>query len=694
MADGLDPNQLEWIAAINGMTPQEYLDSQAETQRQQAETDAFNAKRRQGLEEYWKTHPQNLTYQDTGSHFGSEDPYFIAEPRTQAEIDEANRSVTAKVQGREYNNWSDAADAENDLASRFDSGLDPARQRLADSAASGAATRAASTAGVRDAVSAARSGNAAIQGQRSAATSAANQQSAQTLQGLQGAFGTANAAEAANIGNLQDRYDSYGVLQGSGPYQGISSDAGLVAQQQASYDSFNNWAAGGGDISSDPGLVQQQQDVYGGLMGYANGENDISSDPGLVAMQQGVYDDYGQFASGAMDLTSQAATAQADPEALAAQKEALSEFRARMDPKQTDAERFLYMQSRLAQEQSQRAARDANYRELERRGMGGSTMALSNLNASSAEASNTRALQDLGANAKAVDRAEKALVNYGNMSSTIADQSFQRDFATKSAADAMAINNNKQRLAGIQGQGQMATEMRNADDDIKKFNSQQRLSGLQSAGVVAGQMRDADDRIKMTNQEMRMRGTEGAARQANEMRTADDAMRTFNKDQEMIQTRHMDDFAAQQQRDAWERDTGLSDRQFRASENVADRADKYAGRAETATQNSWGRQDSDTRLGVDINRDAVEGADRVAGRSNEEARDNATDARGQAEFDLGAGRTRAEIEGKAIDTRSKQISEDAEDRRARQAEVAAEKRQGQLFEHDNEVSSIGDLLFG
>lgn len=677
-----DP-QLEFIAAINGMSPEEYVASQQGFQERQAADNAFQAQRRAGLEDYWASHPPSTS--NTGTEF------LIENPRTPQEIEAANRSVTNRLQGREYGSYADVADAYQANADQTQQTLAGTRGTLQSGATQDAATRAASVGNLNTAFNNATEGNRQIMQQRGAATSGANSQSAANIAALSGAYQQSGARDAATVGALQDRYDDYGILQGSGPYTNISSDAGLVAQQQASYDAFGNWAAGGGDISSDPGLVGQQQDVYGGLMGFANGENDISSDPGLVAMQQGVYDDYGQFASGAMDLTSQAAGATADAEALAAQKEALGEFRERMDPKQTDAERFLYMQSRLAQEQSQRAARDANYRELERRGMGGSTMALSNLNASSAEASNTRALQDLGANAKAIDRAEKALVNYGNMSSTIADQSFQRDFATRSAADAMAVNNNKQRLAGIQGQGQMATEMRNADDDIKKFNSSQRLTGLQSAGVVAGQMRDADDRIRMSNQEMRMRGTEGQAQQANAMRTADDAMRTFNKEQEMIQTRHMDDFAAQQQRDAWTRDTGMADARFRQTEADDRRSDSLAGRSETATQNSWGRSNADFNAGQDANRDYLEGYDRVVGRSNESLRDNATDRRGNAEFDLGSERLRQEGTNKAIDTRTAQLQSDAEDRRAREAETSAQRRQADQQEFDSSFSQVGLL---
>jgi hypothetical protein len=349
------------------------------------------------------------------------------------------------------------------------------------------------------------------------------------------------------------------------------------------------------------------------------------------------------------------------------------------------------MQSRLSQEQSQRAARDANYRELERRGMGGSTMALSNLNASSAEASNTRALQDLGANAKAVDRAEKALVNYGNLSSTIRQQSFSEDYATKSAADSMAINNNKQRLAGIAGQGQMATEMRNADDEMRQFNSTQRMEGLKGAGTMANSMRQSDDAMRMGNADRRLQGTIQQGNMATDMRNANDAITMFNSEQTNIQARHRDDFNATQQRDAWGRDMGMADAEFRRTEADDRRTGVRTDAGIRTTENQWNRDARTAETGVTMNRDYLEGVDRGVGRQNEALRDDATDRRGNAEFDLGSSRLRADMEGRAIDSREKQLESDAEDRRARGAATEAQKRDALQREHENSFEQQGFL---
>ena len=466
-------------------------------------------------------------------------------------------------------------------------------------------------AGQSAAFNSATAGNAGLLQQSQAARNASNAWDQSTLSAADAGYAQARGMDASNVGNLQALNGTMQQLQAS-PYVGdVVSDPGLVGMQMSSYNDFGNWASGA---------------------------NDVYSDPGLVGMQQGVYDAYGGFANGDYDLTSQAATAQADAEALAAQKEALGEFRDRMDPKLTDAERFLYMQSRLAQEQSQRAMRDANYRELERRGMGGSTMALSNLNASSAEASNTRALQDLGANAKAIDRAEKALVNYGNMGSTIADQSFQRDYATKSAADRMAINNNQQRLAGIQGQGQMSTAMRNADDAMKNANANRQLEGTKGQAALATDMRNASDAIAMNNQNQRA-----------------------------VQSRFQDSYRADQQQQAWQRGTDISSAQFRQSENLSRDTANRANTNIAASNNAFDRAATTTNQGIGANRDYMAGYDALTGRQNEAMRDNSADLSRSADFALGTAGIQAGAQRDVNATRSARLQNNAEDRRANEA---------------------------
>lgn len=616
----IDDPQLAYIAAINGMTPREYVRAQRDYDQQKAVDDAKAAEARN-----WYEGATGAIQQ--GDIWGA----------NQAGLDAAGRPVADAEAARRYTPYDDLAVDIGDNAFATQQRLDPYQQQANDAYTQNRATRATNLNNQTSAFNQATAGNAALFQQQQRNTLAQNTADQSTLASMRDAYGQSNALDAGNVSQLNSTLGGMSQLQAQAFDPTVASNPQYVGMQQAAYDDFGGWASGA---------------------------HDISSDPGLVAMQQGVYDDYGQFASGAMDLESQAALAQADPEALAAQKEALGEFRERMDPKLTDAERFLYMQSRLAQEQSQRAVRDANYRELERRGMGGSTMALSNLNASSAEAANTRALQDLGANAKAVDRAEKALVNYGNLSSTIADQSFERDFSTKSAADRMAINNNQQRLAGIAGQGQMANSMRTADDAIR-----------------------------IQNQSMQMKGTEGQANMATNMRNADDAINMFNSEQKGIQSRHVDDYNAQQQRDAMTRAGMISDAGFKQTEGMDRRTANSTSNALTASQNQWARGAEDTRTGQSMNRDYLDGYDQITGRSNEAMRDAGTDLGRSTSTALERERLAQDAYGQQTNIRGKIIDNQQEDRRAAEAEAAARRQQDDQQRYEDNSRSALDYIF-
>lgn len=280
---------------------------------------------------------------------------------------------------------------------------------------------------------------------------------ASNVSGLGSSLGNANYLDTQNIGAL-----------GSSLGRANALDAANMAELGGQLNQSNALGAQSlGQLQALNGSMRQLT-----AQGYGA---DVVSNPMDVARQEAAYGAFGDFASGAYDYTSQAAQAYADPESVAAQKDALGQLKEQSSPKLTDAERYLYMQARLMQEQSNRANRDANLRELQRSGMSGSTMALSNLNASSQEANNTRALSDLGANAEAIKRAQAALVNYGNLASTISGQSFQQAYGRGQAADAASQFNTNTKLQGSIAQGNMATQMRSADDALLQFNKAQSL---------------------------------------------------------------------------------------------------------------------------------------------------------------------------------------------------------------------------
>lgn len=668
-------NELDFWADLNGQDPETYVRTQRDintSNGKQAATDKLN----NAIRRYESTRPG--------------DP---ENAQAKADIDAAYAEQQGYQATQNYQPYNDLAYDQRDQSQAAVDALHPYTQAIGQQRQANATNASQWQGAQSQAFNNVTNSNNGWVNSVASAQGAADSASDAAMGRYGSALDSANNTAASGYGALQDAYGNYGILQAN-PYQGdAQSNAADVARQQASYDTLGGWASGANNISSDAGLVGQQQDIYGQFNDWASGGHDISSDPGLVGMQQGVYDDYGQFASGAMDLESQAATAAADPEAVAAQKEALGEFRDRMDPKLTDSERFLYMQSRLAQEQSQRAVRDANYRELERRGMGGSTMALSNLNASSAEASNTRALQDLGANAKAVDRAEKALVNYGNMSSTMREQSFSEDFATKSAADRMAVNNNQQRLAGIAGQGQMATAMRNADDDIKKFNSTQQMQGLQGAGMMANTMRGQDDAMRQGNANRQLAGAQSQGEMATSMRNAGDAMNMFNKEQQGIQLRHEDDFNAGQQRDAWTRDAGMFDASQSYANGLAGREGDYAKTGITAADQKFERAASTAGTAMTANRDYTQGFDNLAEGARTDRRDAMTGLGAESdaayrEQDL-AQRGNADVNA----TRRNIIDQQGEDRRAGEASASARALQDDQQRYEQRNRSVFDQIF-
>lgn len=424
--------------------------------------------------------------------------------------------------------------------------------------------------------------NQGIAGQLTGYAGAANQADQGVLSGYAGAIGQGNAMDASNVGQLQQLNSSMQQLQAGG---------------------------------------------YGA---------DVTSDPRYVGMQQNAYDALGGYASGAHDLTSEAATATADPEALAAQKEALAAYKERIDPKMTDAERALYLQNRLQQEQSNRANRDANMRELGRRGMSGSTMQLSNLNASSQENAINRQLGDLNANKAAIERAQQSLAGYGNLSSTIADQSFRRDFSTKSAADQMAVGNRDIAFQGTQAQGNMATNMR----------------------------------------------------------ASDDALKTFNKAQSLQQQRFQDQYRADQQAQAWGRGTDLSKAQFQQSGNLTDRAGAYANTATQSINNQYNRLGDASKTNIDVNNSALKGQQDFAAQQGRDLDSNRAALAQSGDFQMG--RTKAQLAAQmdVNNTVNKAMDSAAEDRRATQAQIAAQRQQDQQNQWDQEHRSPFSLLFG
>jgi len=416
--------------------------------------------------------------------------------------------------------------------------------------------------------------------------------------GLTGAAQSANTADYGVLGGLNDSNARSGAM-----------DAQNVGDLRALNGSMRQLTAGGygADVAANAQDLARQESAYGALGGYASGQ---------------------------YDLDSQAALAVADPEALAAQKEALGAYKERIDPKMTDAERALYLENRLQQEQSNRANRDANMRELSRQGMSGSTMQLSNLNASSQENATNRQLGDLKANAMAVQRAQDSLAGYAGLGSTIADQSFKRDFSTKNAADQMADSNRQLSFAGTQAQGN----------------------------------------------------------QANQMRTQNDALSTFNKEQSLQQQRFQDSFAAGQQNDAWGRGTDISTAGFKQTGAQDARAQGYADTATTSINNQFNRLGSAAQTNIGVNDSALKGQQDFNTQQSRDLDSGRAALTQSGEFAMG--RTRAQIAAQSDVNGivNKSIDNQQEDKRAADAQRAARAAQDRQQRFDESQRGLLDYI--
>lgn len=132
---------------------------------------------------------------------------------------------------------------------------------------------------------------------------------------------------------------------------------------------------------------------------------------------------------------SKAGKAEADPEAIQAQKDALAMFRERTDPGLTDKERAIIEINRRGQEQNLRASREAALAGQRARGFGGSSQALQATLGAQQEGAQRRMLEDLGASGMAIDRSQAALRDYAGLGGDIRGASFEEEYLTGSAVD-------------------------------------------------------------------------------------------------------------------------------------------------------------------------------------------------------------------------------------------------------------------
>jgi len=351
-------------------------------------------------------------------------------------------------------------------------------------------------------------------------TNAANAADQQSLGQYTQALQAVGAWDAGNYNQLNDVYGQMGQLQARGYGAPVVSQAALA--------------------QADPGAIAAQNQALASLGGWANGSHALTSqaagayaDPGDVAAQRNAAAALQEIAGGSLDVH----VGQEDPEAYAAQQDALRQFGALTTPEVTAAERFIYEQARLRQEQDDRANRAATMTNLRMRGMLGGGAEIGDSALAAQRTSQNRLLSDLGAQANAINRSMVALQGYGGMANTMSSQANQialSNSALRAQAQEAAYN----AYATLRAQGFSEEYARRAAaDQMAQFNNTQQLQATGMQGELA-----STQRAQSFNESF-SRGT------------AADTVAMFNKEQSQITQRFQDEYAAQQQQQAWMRET-------------------------------------------------------------------------------------------------------------------------------------------
>jgi hypothetical protein len=421
------------------------------------------------------------------------------------------------------------------------------------------------------------------------------------------AVGTANANDQATFGNLRGLYGGIQPVQlagyqGAGPSRaaGAYADPSSIAAQRSFLNQFQGVANGSlngvsqaAGAYADPASIAAQTRALNSLFGAAGGALNVTSqgaqafaDPTTIEGQRAALEQFRNMAGGGMDLESLAAQAGADPESIEAQKYALGKYKGWSDPTVTAEERFIMELARRNEEQDRRAAMDAHLRDLDSRGVRGSGAETGAFLGAQQTTSQNRLLQDLGAEANAVARAERSLGAYTGLATDIRGQSFTEDFNKRAAGDAMNVNNRDVRIRGIENDASLNTTMRNqsfseayqrgvAMDTIAAGNANRQLSATGMAGDLASQQRSqsfnetfnrgaAADNMYNQNANRQFAGMQAGFGAASDMRNssfaeefnrgqAADVQTRFNQGQQQQYNQFAANFGLQQNNDVWGR---------------------------------------------------------------------------------------------------------------------------------------------
>lgn len=384
-------------------------------------------------------------------------------------------------------------------------------------------------------------------------------------------------AEAAKLGTSRDTANQ-GSLDALGSYTQTLNELNrrndaTVGEAQGMFDSLRTPIVGNLQSQAaiaDPQALAAQNEALSMLGGTANGALDYQS------QAAGAYADPKYVAMRDMGLadlydvskgSKDVHVGQEDPVAYAKAMEALDKASSLTNPAVTDAENFLYEKARQGWEMDQRALDAAKMSNLRRRGMAGGGAELTLGALGSQQIAQQRVLSDLAASAQAVARSQDMLKLQGQLGSQL-----------NSEANALATGNANRQLQalGMYEQGAETAQQSSFDQAYKR-------------GVAA-------DNASANNQATRLSGQIAYGNQANAMQDdafnrgqAADAMATWNKS-----------FEASERDALWGRQTDLSGLKLNASAQNSNNASNIFQGTTSVLNNNYVRdaQLAQTNMGV------------------------------------------------------------------------------------------------
>ena len=515
--------QIAWIAAINGQTPQEYLETQA----------AWNANGgRAPLTPYqqWygtQTAPDSVFQ----SIFGAQgaDDRFVQDETTR--LGQYNQGLGAL--------WGQQADLER-----------TSRDRANWIGGENAAINQNNWNLVNQGIG---SNNAAL-----------------------GAYGQAvnNAAawDMQNFANLQAAANQPMQMHASAYVGDAMSNPADVARQMQVYSQLQGAANGSLDVQSQAARayanaqdVANQQRAAATLQASGNGALDVDlnsireldklRDPDSIG---GVRDLYGVF-QGSLDLR----PGELDPEAYEAAVASRDKLWGLTDPTVTAQEKLMFELARQQQEQDEGALRAALQTDARRRGVSGIGTEIARSALGAQQTSRNRMLQDMQALAQAQARSMDALANHGNLSANMnaqANQLAMSNQATRQRA-LEGYTNVHAGAASTLGQLGAANATNNANRQLQaQAYAYQAYAELRAQGFSEEYARgQAADMVNSANMDRRLGAMNSSANLATNMRNASDSMSMFNQAQRQQQQQFADTFHA-----------GRQDAQFNRASTVFD----------------------------------------------------------------------------------------------------------------------------